>query len=115
MTKLFICFNFFVIINTFTKADECGKMNVGTVLFTESDNSKDCWSTENIALLTSRMMLEDILPSREVLLIKDGRFITDIVDYFRLVLEVVRKVTYGKVKHIMLIALTDTLGKRFFK
>ncbi|KAF2882871.1 hypothetical protein ILUMI_23383 [Ignelater luminosus] len=85
-------------------------MNVGTVLFTESDNSKDCWSTENIALLTSRMMLEDILPSREILLIKDGRFITDIIDYFRLVLEVVRKVTYGKVKHIMLIALTDTLG-----
>lgn len=86
-------------------------MNGGTVLFSESDNTKQCWTSESIALLTSRMILEDVLPSPQSLKMNSEEFVADIIDYFRLVLEVVREVTFGKTKHIMLMALTDLLGK----
>lgn len=94
-----------------TCRDSKKNMNGGTVLFSESDNTKQCWSSENIALLTSRMILEDVLPSPHSLKMNSEDFVADIIDYFRLILEVVREVTFGKTKHIMLLALTDLLGK----
>lgn len=85
--------------------------NIGTVLFAPSDANKDCWSAENLALLTARMVLEGILPERDSLNVNDEQMVNDVIEYFRLILEVVRKTTTGKIKHIMLLALTDTLGK----
>lgn len=89
-------------------------MNVGTVLFAESDLLKDCWSGERITLLTYRMVLEDVLPSPGVLKAKGEEFVSEIVDYFKLVLEVVRRVADVNNKHLMLLALTDLLGDKVF-
>lgn len=91
----------------------CNKrsVNVGTVLFSESDLLKDCWSTERITLLTYRMVLEDILPSPDVLKVKGEEFVIEVVDYFKLVLEVVRRISDVNSKHLMLLALSDLLGK----
>lgn len=102
---------YFILIILLERIKLFGSINVGTVLFTESDLNKECWSCENIALLTSRMLMEDILPAEEALVIRDDDFISNIVEYFHLVLEVVRKVTYGKAKHVMLLSMTDVLGK----
>lgn len=91
----------------------CNKkaINVGTTLFSESDLLKDCWSTERITLLTYRMVLEDILPSPDVLQVKGEDFVIQIVDYFKLVLEVVRRISDVNSKHLMLLALSDLLGE----
>lgn len=84
--------------------------NVGTTLFSKADTYRECWSSESVALLTSRMILEDLLPSTSTLLIDSNEFVTDLVEYFRLMLEIVREETHGKIKHITLVALTDLLG-----
>lgn len=85
-------------------------VNVGSTIFSESDLLKDCWSTEQITLLTFRMVLEDILPSPDVLKVKGEEFVIDVVEYFKLVLEVVRRVKDTNNKHLMLVALSDLLG-----
>lgn len=85
-------------------------LNVGTTLFTKADSKKECWSSENLALLTSRMILEDLIPNTSILVIDSNEFVTDLVEYFRLILEIVRQETRGKTKHITLLALTDLLG-----
>nr|XP_022907125.1 uncharacterized protein LOC111418708 [Onthophagus taurus] len=102
-----ICF--FALIYSCLSASERG-INIGTVLFAPSDAHKDCWTSEQLALLTSRMVVEAILPSRNSLNVNDNDMISDIVEYFRMILEVVRKNTSGKIKHLMLLAVTDALG-----
>ncbi|XP_017781323.1 PREDICTED: uncharacterized protein LOC108566112 [Nicrophorus vespilloides] len=82
----------------------------GTVLFSPSDMSRDCWSADNVALLTSRMLMRNLMPRMDTVKVEDDSFISDIIEYFRLLLEVIRGVTSGKSKHIMLLAFTDTLG-----
>lgn len=86
-------------------------LNVGTVLFTERDRSRECWDVEGLALVTSRMILTDVLPERLNLANVDANFASDIIEYFRLSLDVVRRMTYGKSRHVMLLALADILGK----
>lgn len=85
-------------------------MNVGTVLFAPSDAYKDCWSADSLALLTSRMILESILPTENTVNVNNDQFVKEMVVYFRLTLDVIRENTSGKTKHIMLVALTDVLG-----
>lgn len=88
-------------------------VNVGSTLFSEADLLKDCWSGEQITLLTFRMVLEDILPSPDVLKVKGEEFVIEVVDYFKLVLEVVRRIKDVNNKHLMLMALSDLLGNCF--
>ncbi|XP_064214441.1 uncharacterized protein LOC100141550 isoform X2 [Tribolium castaneum] len=100
----------FFLLLFLTKNANPADLNVGTTLFTNADRAKECWSSENVALLSSRMILEDLLPSTSILVIDSNEFVTDLVEYFRLILEIVRKETHGKTKHITLLALTDLLG-----
>lgn len=86
-------------------------LNVGTVLFTERDRARECWDVEGLALVTSRMILTDVLPGRLALSKVDGNFASDIIEYFQLSLDVVRRMTYGKSRHVMLLALADILGE----
>lgn len=86
--------------------------NVGTTLFSESDLLKECWSSERITLLTYRMVLEDILPTPDIFHTSDGEdFVIDIVEYFKLALEVVRRISDVNNRHLMLMALSDLLGE----
>lgn len=86
-------------------------INIGTVLFTHADSRRECYSADEVALLTSRMMFQDLLPSESELSIKCNDNIMDLIQYFRIMLNVVRCITHGRTKHIILMALTDTLGK----
>nr|XP_015836427.1 PREDICTED: uncharacterized protein LOC100142239 isoform X2 [Tribolium castaneum] len=101
---------FFLFLLFLLKRGRPADLNVGTTLFTKADRVKECWSSENVALLTTRMILEDLLPCTSILVIDSDEFVKDLVEYFRLVLEIVRKETRGKTKHITLLALTDLLG-----
>ena len=103
----------FFLLVTVSCTNEAADLNVGTTLFTKADNCKECWSSESLALLTSRMILEDLLPSTSILVIDSNEFVSDLVEYFRMILETVRQETHGKTKHITLLALTDLLGINF--
>ncbi|KAG5892858.1 hypothetical protein JTB14_022179 [Gonioctena quinquepunctata] len=85
-------------------------IDTGTVLFTAADVYKQCWSPDELAILTTRMILQDLLPEVNILSIDSNEFIDDIVDYFRLLIEVVKTTTHGRKKHITLLALTDLMG-----
>lgn len=84
--------------------------HVGTVLFSDADNLRKCWPREKASLLTSRMMFQDILPSRTALNMADEQYNTAFIAYFRMMVDTVKKKTTGKSKDIMLQALTDALG-----
>lgn len=103
-------FSFLLFVICSFKLSQGADLNVGTTLFTKADVFKECWSTEQLALLTSRMILEDLLPSITILVIDCNEFVSDLVEYFRLILEIVRQETHGKTKHITLTALSDVLG-----
>lgn len=83
---------------------------IGTVLFTAADEFKQCWSPDEIAILTARMIMEDLLPDVAILNIDSNGYADDIVGYFRLLIEVVKKSTHGRKKRITLLVLTDILG-----
>ncbi|KAJ8939331.1 hypothetical protein NQ318_005692 [Aromia moschata] len=83
---------------------------MGTVVFSASDIQKPCWSQEEIALLTTRMILEDLLPDTRTLAIDSDDYVTDIVAYFRLLIDGVQAISCGRKKHITMLALTDLLG-----
>lgn len=85
-------------------------LNIGTVLFTHADSRRECYSADEVALLTSRMMFQDLLPNEDQLQIKCDENILDLIEYFRIALSVVRCLTFGRTKHIILMAITDTLG-----
>lgn len=86
-------------------------LNIGTVLFTHADSRRECYSADEVALLTSRMMFQDLLPTEDELQIQCNENIMDLIEYFRIALSVVRCLTFGRTKHIILMAITDTLGK----
>lgn len=85
--------------------------NVGTVLFSKSDNLKTCWNDADIALLTSRMLFEDILPLDTVFDIENDHFIAALVEYFQLVVSTVSRSAQGAAKHVLLLSLCDCLGE----
>lgn len=55
-------------------------------------------------------MFQDLLPSEETIDITNDLYIHNMIEYFKIILESVRKSAYGKSKHIILLALADTLG-----
>ncbi|XP_050449684.1 uncharacterized protein LOC126850583 [Cataglyphis hispanica] len=84
--------------------------NIGTVLFERNDYGKQCWTSEEFAILNSRRMFQDILPQVKVIDSQNDQYIAHLMDYFHICLESVQKLSVGKTKHLMLKALADTLG-----
>lgn len=58
-------------------------IGTGTVLYTSADVDKQCWSQEEIALLTTRMILENVFPDISVIHMETNADIDDLVDYFK--------------------------------
>nr|CAH7745109.1 unnamed protein product [Callosobruchus chinensis] len=86
------------------------RVSVGTVLYSPSDVVKQCWSQDEIAILSTRMILEDLLPDVKSLHIDCNEYVDDLVEYFKLIVETVRTCTGGRKRHLTLIALTDLIG-----
>lgn len=55
----------------------------GTVLFGPTDVYKICWSQEEIAILTARMILEDIVPDPKMISVQCNDDVEDLVKYFK--------------------------------
>lgn len=85
-------------------------INVGTVLFTQMDMHRSCWTIESIAVLTTRMMLEDLMPAVDRIVIENNDFINNLMGYFKEIARVIRERANGRKKHIILLAFTDVLG-----
>ncbi|XP_072759611.1 uncharacterized protein, partial [Anoplolepis gracilipes] len=106
-TYLFLSLFFDRVIDAkFLKRDD----NVGTVLFEKDDYGKQCWTSEEFAILNSRRMFQDILPQVKVIDSQNDQYIAHLMDYFHICLENVQRLSMGKTKHLMLKALADTLG-----
>lgn len=110
MIVLFLPILFIPILDAMTVGKCPGTNSMGTVLFSASDVSKQCWSPDEIALITARMILEDVLPDINVLFIDSNEFVTDLVEYFKMLINTVREKVQGRKKHILLLALTDLIG-----
>lgn len=90
--QTFIFFTFYLI--TFIperaySADECDKIRTsgtGTVLFNPTDVYKTCWSQEEIAILTARVILEDVIPDPKLISVQCNGDIKDLVGYFKVYL-----------------------------
>ncbi|KAJ8917268.1 hypothetical protein NQ315_002285 [Exocentrus adspersus] len=80
------------------------------VVHYSSDVRRQCWHPEEVAVLTSRMILQDLLPDLSVLEVEDNSVAADIVEYFRMMIDVVQKSTQGRIRHITMLALTDLIG-----
>lgn len=90
----------------------CGGLNVGTTLFTKADTYRECWSDESLALLTSRMLFDDILPATATALCVDSdQYVDEFVRSCHVIFNEVRNETHGESKHIVLKAVTDVLGE----
>ncbi|XP_060534139.1 uncharacterized protein LOC132706676 isoform X2 [Cylas formicarius] len=114
---------FIQFLNVFcTKAPDCHQQpkvskvakirtaGTGTVLFNPTDIDKQCWSQDELAILTARMVLEDVVPDPRTLSLKCNNDVEDLIEYFKTVIETVRSLSTGRKKHIMLLAVTDLLG-----
>lgn len=62
---------------------ECSVINPGTVLFSSRDVNRQCWHPQEIAVLTTRIILQDLLPDINILEITNNDYVDDIVEYFR--------------------------------
>lgn len=83
----------------------CSSPNVRTVIFRQTDMDKACWSREEIALLFTRRMLQELLPKRK------PAAVPLLLDYFKECLETVKKLATSRRTHTLVItALADTLG-----
>ncbi|KAH1014116.1 uncharacterized protein LOC109534013 [Dendroctonus ponderosae] len=94
-------------------ADECDKIRTsgtGTVLFNPTDVYKTCWSQEEIAILTARVILEDVIPDPKLISVQCNNDIQDLVGYFKALIDTIRFKTKARKRHILLLALTDLLG-----
>ncbi|XP_011314818.1 uncharacterized protein [Fopius arisanus] len=84
--------------------------NVGSVLFDRNNAGKVCWEVEELILLNSRRIFQDILPQVSVIDTRNDTYIGLLMDYMDICLEAVRGLTSGKTKHLVLKALADTLA-----
>jgi len=74
------------LFNTGLAFDPCDKIRTsgtGTVLFNPTDIYKTCWSQEEIAVLTARVILEDIVPDTRLISVQCNADIEDLVEYFK--------------------------------
>ncbi|XP_050306541.1 uncharacterized protein LOC126743479 [Anthonomus grandis grandis] len=96
-----------------TSIEDCEPIRTsgtGTVLFNPTDVFKTCWSQEEIAIITARIILEDVIPDRRLISIQCNDDVEDFITYFKEVIETIRGKTKARKRHIMLLALTDLLG-----
>ncbi|XP_066260541.1 uncharacterized protein [Euwallacea similis] len=93
---------------------ECSKefknSGTGTVLFNPTDVAKSCWAQEEIAVLTARIIFEDLMPDSKSISVQCNEDIRDLVEYFKLVIDNVRSKANARKRHLLLLALTDLLG-----
>ncbi|KAF5289183.1 hypothetical protein FQR65_LT00069 [Abscondita terminalis] len=71
---------------------------------------RTCWDQEGIALLNSRYVFENVLPNKNLISIKDNTVVNDLVAYFRLLLNLVRKSATGTTRHLLILAMSDAIG-----
>ncbi|KAK9886532.1 hypothetical protein WA026_016807 [Henosepilachna vigintioctopunctata] len=86
------------------------QMDLGTVLFVNSDLENKCWSPSNMKLLSTRMIVEDLLPNPTILTMINDDIVSVLYEYVDLVYHTINKELQGNRRHIMLLAFSDALG-----
>ncbi|XP_074108184.1 uncharacterized protein LOC141533291 isoform X2 [Cotesia typhae] len=90
--------------------DNKNDQNVGSVIFDKSDVKKTCWNNEQLTLLLSRKIFQDLLPEVETLDAENDEFPLLILEYMDICLGMVKKSATGRIKKLLKRALADTLA-----
>ncbi|KAL1139579.1 hypothetical protein AAG570_006561 [Ranatra chinensis] len=84
---------------------QCAAPNVRTVLFREADLERECWTQEEIALLYTRRLMEQLIPKAH------PTNFTLMLDYIKSCLETVKQMVSSRRAHtLVLTAIIDTFG-----
>lgn len=87
-----------------------GTRNIGTTLFEPADLIKDCWGQDTIALLTDRIVADDLLPVDDKVPRICSEYVLSLMEYIFVTLETVRNTMTGYRMHSMSLACADVFG-----
>ncbi|CAD6209841.1 GSCOCG00010839001-RA-CDS, partial [Cotesia congregata] len=90
--------------------DNKNNQNVGSVIFDKNDLKKTCWNNEQLTLLMSRKIFQDLLPEVETLDAENEEFPLLMVEYMDICLGMVKKSATGRIQQLLKRALADTLA-----
>ena len=88
----------------------CFMLNVGSALFRYPEDHECCWLPNDVALLQTRMIFENLLPEPNVLNFVHESCISSLYEYFQLLADTVRCRKSVKTQKIFLYAMADVLG-----
>ncbi|XP_057341048.1 uncharacterized protein LOC130678059 isoform X2 [Microplitis mediator] len=97
-------------LNKYRVVNNDNGQNVGSVLFDKSDLKRKCWNNEQLTLLISRHVFQDVLPEVEMIDPENNEYIGLIMEYMDVCLEVIRKLATDRTRHLMMRALADTMA-----
>ena len=84
-------------------------INVGTVLFRDTDTSKECWSRVEYELLNSRRIMNNLIP-KDMPNDEPDEYVPALIEYFKICVGNIQKNSKGTARHILLMALADVFG-----
>lgn len=85
--------------------NQCKTPNVRTVLFQSSSISKQCWNADEVSLLFSRAIIQNILPR------KVPKNLPLLLYYFKMCIQIIKKeIKNVYVRKMIATAMIDTLG-----
>ncbi|XP_044594170.1 uncharacterized protein LOC123271808 isoform X2 [Cotesia glomerata] len=97
-------------LDEYRTVDNKNNQNVGSIIFDENDVTKACWNNEQLTLLISRKIFQDLLPEVETLDAENNEFPLLILEYMDICLGIVKKSATGRMKRLLKRALADTLA-----
>ena len=83
------------IVTLASTANYNDSMNVGTVLFRDTDTLKECWSREDYELLNSRRIIKSLIP-KEILNDDLDEYVPALIEYFDICARNILKYSKGR-------------------
>jgi len=78
-------------------------LNVGTALFSIDDVASKTWSTEDVAILRARMLVDQLIPKNVV----DGR---SFLKYVQIIVNKFETISSDQTRKIVMVATCDAIG-----
>ncbi|XP_044001644.1 uncharacterized protein LOC122847852, partial [Aphidius gifuensis] len=84
--------------------------DVGTVLFDTDDFEKTCWNDDELILILSKTVFQNMLPEANTLDYDHDEYIDHFMEYVNKCQEQVQQLAQKKLKHLVSKAFADTIG-----
>ena len=84
---------------------------MGSILFEDHGFAKKCFIQNDIALLSTRLKLQELLPNESNLNMLNDEGITALVKYFYEINEIIEKKSEAEIRDIVVKSFFDMLGR----